>query len=672
MASTFDLLVGAMPAPQTLAFIRWIKKLIRLRLAEIPLARTTTYFFSQAGNDTTGNGSQATPWRTIAKANEIINASSGNIRLRFNRGDIWRETTGLLVNKANVTIDDYGSGQLQKPRFSAFQLYGTGWTATAGRINVWQISEATKVAWFREANDVVNVPYRKMTSVAQVESTRGSWWWESGTNTLYVHTKAEAAVAPSSDVRGYERVYDSLVDGIQVTNVDGCRIENIRCDGYGANATSGAAASWYGIKAICEGTNAVVVKDCEAYYNGKHSMGQVAGGSGGISTWIGNKTGWCTSLGADASVTVATNHVAYAAAGQQEAIWVSNVHVGGDVFQRGSTYSSGSSNGSGIYAHTSGGANRSKLLIAYKNQTAPGQNQVGLATSFADTPSWTDPIDCRSFVIGEVFSTRDLSPLDATNPVAYAVVNPGGLGALNTCVINSYIEGNVVGDTSPNNDRQWLSGANGWWWNCIVFYRQDVLGTPPNAAIRGRILFTNGATALWRLWHSRIHMLMNGSNLRMHLATTAGVYGGTIVNSILSADLSSNNTFELRATNAAATLTNNCYSNVTTKTGTGGYDADPSPVESGDLPLKYIPQAQSDLINTAALGQLIAGRRLEYDMFERARDNQRTAIGPIEYDYDSLDPILSDAMEQVVRIAIANASVTQRIDSNTKLIPALL
>ncbi|MFK5282743.1 hypothetical protein ACI3PL_24570, partial [Lacticaseibacillus paracasei] len=87
---------------------------------------------------------------------------------------------------------------------------------------------------------------------------------------------------------------------------------------------------------------------------------------------------------------------------------VSNVHVGGDVFLRGATYSSGSSNGSGIYAHTSGGANRSKLLIAYKNQTAPGQNQVGLATSFADTPSWTDPIDCRSFVIAEVFSTRDL------------------------------------------------------------------------------------------------------------------------------------------------------------------------------------------------------------------------------------------------------------------------
>lgn len=69
------------------------------------------YYFSNAGNDTTGNGSIATPYASLAKATALVLSPGDNVL--FNRGDTFR---GFLTTTANgsdispITYGAYGSG----------------------------------------------------------------------------------------------------------------------------------------------------------------------------------------------------------------------------------------------------------------------------------------------------------------------------------------------------------------------------------------------------------------------------------------------------------------------------------------------------------------------------------------------------------------------------------
>lgn len=75
----------------------------------------TYYFDSTDGNDTTGSGSESTPWKSLSKINSTIAgfSSSGNtLTIKLQRGETWTLTssTGIIVNNSNVTLDAYGSG----------------------------------------------------------------------------------------------------------------------------------------------------------------------------------------------------------------------------------------------------------------------------------------------------------------------------------------------------------------------------------------------------------------------------------------------------------------------------------------------------------------------------------------------------------------------------------
>ncbi|HEX4124252.1 MAG TPA: hypothetical protein VHY37_05950 [Tepidisphaeraceae bacterium] len=119
MASTYSTLVGAPPHPKTFAFRDWYSRLLGLRISYSAQARPTNYYFAQAGNDSTGSGTQASPYKTIAKANALVAAGSGNIGCFFNRGDTWTETAGLTDDgKPNVTFGAYGAAGAAKPVIS--------------------------------------------------------------------------------------------------------------------------------------------------------------------------------------------------------------------------------------------------------------------------------------------------------------------------------------------------------------------------------------------------------------------------------------------------------------------------------------------------------------------------------------------------------------------------
>lgn len=76
------------------------------------------YFSNSSGNDATGNGTEAGPWKTLAKAQSQENtlSSSDTANFYFKRGDTWTfshtgsPTQLIAFNNSVANIDAYGSG----------------------------------------------------------------------------------------------------------------------------------------------------------------------------------------------------------------------------------------------------------------------------------------------------------------------------------------------------------------------------------------------------------------------------------------------------------------------------------------------------------------------------------------------------------------------------------
>lgn len=66
-----------------------------LSLTGAAMAESYGWYFSQSGNDATGDGSTDNPWKTLSKAKTQINAadSSDTVNLYFKRGDTWTVNT---------------------------------------------------------------------------------------------------------------------------------------------------------------------------------------------------------------------------------------------------------------------------------------------------------------------------------------------------------------------------------------------------------------------------------------------------------------------------------------------------------------------------------------------------------------------------------------------------
>ena len=93
-------LVGDPPPPTELAFKEWLDLLVGLRLQSSGLVRPTTFYFSQSGDDGLGDGSMASPWRSLSKAQSLLNEHAlaidpAGLSLRFRSGDVWRGPTTL-------------------------------------------------------------------------------------------------------------------------------------------------------------------------------------------------------------------------------------------------------------------------------------------------------------------------------------------------------------------------------------------------------------------------------------------------------------------------------------------------------------------------------------------------------------------------------------------------
>lgn len=119
-----------------------MKKLIIIliisALSILTFANNANYYFSQAGNDATGDGTIAKPYKTVSKFNSLSLQQDDSVF--FNRGDVWKEMMspggdGILNHHAVITA--YGTGA--KPVITARDTItgstrDANWTVYSGNI----------------------------------------------------------------------------------------------------------------------------------------------------------------------------------------------------------------------------------------------------------------------------------------------------------------------------------------------------------------------------------------------------------------------------------------------------------------------------------------------------------------------------------------------------------
>jgi parallel beta-helix repeat protein len=97
------------------------------------LTGSVNYYFSSSAGDDNRSSAQAqnpsTPWRTVAKANSIMNGVPAGGAILFKRGDVFEG--GLNVTKGGVIVSSYGTGA--KPVITGFATLG-GWSQVASGI----------------------------------------------------------------------------------------------------------------------------------------------------------------------------------------------------------------------------------------------------------------------------------------------------------------------------------------------------------------------------------------------------------------------------------------------------------------------------------------------------------------------------------------------------------
>ncbi len=255
-----------------------------------PKVRTTTIYVSNSeGSDGNTGLNTDEAIQTLSAVSDYIGAlpTDADVRIRFKRGDMWLETAGLTIDKDNVTFDDYGTGEL--PFFNRFTVQypetANVWTLASG--NRYTVAETSDIAWIRKVSDrlgtIGGLHISRTASSAACEALSNSFFW--GSNVLHINLGGT-----DPNTIDLEAVISNSESGVEFQG-NGCRVENIRGDGWGLNRTL-AATQDQPFTNRTSGDDANYYKKLEGYYSGTHLMAHnMPSGSGGISAWVGCKAG---------------------------------------------------------------------------------------------------------------------------------------------------------------------------------------------------------------------------------------------------------------------------------------------------------------------------------------------------------------------------------------------
>lgn len=614
MSKTYTTLVGAPPSPLLLSWFTWYKKLLALRFAFCNVPRGITYFISNNdGSDSNDGLTASTPFKTIAKAQAILTASSGNIALLFKRGDEWLENTGIDVSKTFSTVAYYntlgsivnwvfsrlgGNYDTNKPFFNNFTIkYNRdgGWGTASG--NRYQRAETNDIAWLRDQNDRLN-PYIRVSSTALVASTVRSFFWSA--NVLYVN--AGAGINPNN--RNLESVISNFADGISLSG-NGSMAKGIRCDGWGINRGTPVTQN-HAYVSKASGTDEVLFMDMEGYYGASHVATHYLGGNtGGFATFINCKAGFTIYNSTGESI-----FNTYSDGGQQETIFHNCEIPYGTLPSDDWVTATAVVRGGALYGHSNGTA--VSLIICFGMRTSANKWAAeNPASSFANLPSATLITDARAFVVNCVHEES----------------NHGGTFRLchsNSVQMNNayYLKPNGNSTESLASDDQ----PNGWAINCFTQFdmtniTQSTYGLWNN----------NGIASTPHIYHCHLHLknsstadfLMERSNYFSPANTDSG---GEMINSMVTVENFTGGKVAWLGFNNNTNSKNNAFFGLSASANAfANFNSQTSPTTLGSLPVPILSTSyfNSSLYHTGyALG-------LEYDA--KLTPRQTTpSIGPMD------------------------------------------
>lgn len=626
--------VGAMPVPTSLAFRKWLASWLNYRLAQRPKACTTTFYFSTSGNDSNDGLTTATPKQTLAAAQTILDAWTGGVAgvaLLFKRGDYWRvsgSTTDALHTtntQTNVVFGDYGDTSLRKPTFSLFQTslggksFAADWVFHAG--NAYKITGLTitnGLAWIREMYDVDH-PYTRVTTAAEVVGTAATWYYDAGATTLYM--QARNSGNPNSFPGSFEGLASNTKNGLFILG-DLNLATNIRVDGYGFdNSALPSNNVYYGLYLGLYGDHSSVLNGCECYYSlrGPFLQGAANGIPGGCGAVVNGRFGCIGKVAQACTVLTCVNSY-----GGQEMLAYGNVATGnyglpdttyaavGPVFH---------------LIHTDGSI--PSYYVAWNNTAEQGPGQVEIVPGFSNHATFTDLIDCRAFLVDDVFECRLPVAGDSNK---YIFPQSGSLD--NFCNINPRWVGRVL-EFSQAFGAVRGNTMRGVWWN--YDFTLSLIGLTlaqsktfylTNAATDFTAECYHGAFTYTDFYFPYSGVFVAGFNFASVTAATGA--SGKIFNSIICGEsLEQSGVYcylYVGLNNLATHLLNNYYGSIADlSNATYGYSLDTDAVTGWGPP--GLPYAGGPLVSANTV--LIRGEVLEYDANWQPR-NPVTTIGPRE------------------------------------------
>jgi len=613
-----------MPAPETLAFRKWLFDVRDARIAELDIARATTYYIAANGNDAAA-GTKAAPWLTTAKVQAIITANpTGNIAFLFRAGDTWvydgANNLGLIVTSPNVTIGIYdytGNAANRPPLFTRFyKKYAAAAFAVDGTYtNCYSVAETANISAVRYQNDVWAPTtewtiFRKYaTATALNAALYPGFFWDSSGHKLYVNTKGvdiTSGTWPARLMEGADgQALVSRTCGIKIT-ADGCVVKDVRVDGYtlsdaDANVGGGAYPIYF-----CPAVNnyQCLVMRCQAYYGNWHMIGMAndnAAIGGGSFTCIDNEVGLAYGTVANAP----TMFVAYLHEGAFEAIfWGNKVHFGCLPVTGDTWYPVGTD----FFGHTGDTAKKIGLIIDAYNVTDDGLYDCGNSHFYSPDyfPAPATTSDSRLFIFNNTLAN------------SYAAIDHACsfLGGMPGITANNVA--NII--TSGTNQNHLSAGTldgttKSWTWNNKV-----TVDFSSNARGSYMDLFT-GSPGVSTWLHNLIVAKAVGSYCQMDNMLNVGGGNGRFANNIISyyMNYGEANVFN---TQAAGTLYNNAYSGIAINGSDSGA-------------IQTTPTAAEALVRTVGDGLTGAGKAspfsvvLEYDANWCVRP-VAPSIGPYE------------------------------------------
>lgn len=598
-APTYQALVGAPPSAMQSAWFAWQTSLENQRLARVPSERAVTYYFAQNGDDVTGTGAIDQPWKSLTKAQTVINAATGDIRLRFRRGDTWLESSVLRIDKPSITIDSYGATASPAPLFSRFTTtYVNGWSLDILR-QTWFRSEPTPVGWLRLSSDPNGTVLHRASSLNEVRDRVGAWFYDTATARLYYH----AQINPNAAAGRVEAIpNDGQAWSVQADNV---RMQDLQIQGSGLSSSG----SGVGLRVSPGAGGEFVGMNVAVTWAGGQGISIV--GTSAIATLIGCSSGLFVNRGGTGQVNSGdvTPFDIDGGSGLNEIMLRDCIVVGGALPSSDWDARPGMRQGRfGINEHTNGPAFPPALSVALRTKYPDAGWQVAGGTNVFG-PSVANDADVRAYIIGE-------APADGIDSVP-------GTGSGDRIYVNNVYTHLAAGRPVGSQVAAYSRGVYGSWVvNTTVRFDLSNLTIPPTFGRQIWSWYRSNQPNNVRIENSRFEVTGSPDVLFEFLPTFAST--GSLFhvrNSIVAA--AGFRSLSLGAAAGAGRLQQNAYALTPLPTGT--LDLDPAGVPlASDPGATHVPAAGTDPLYGGGIPT-----SLEFDQNGAVRVADRNDIGPM-------------------------------------------